>query len=414
MSPRIITLLTDFGTEDYFVGAMKGVILTRSPEAVIVDVTHAIPSQDVRAGAFILSAVYHNFPAGSIHLAVVDPGVGSDRRPVLIEAADYLFVGPDNGLFSLVLDRVPAAKVRHVTNTNYFLPDRSSTFHGRDIFAPVAAALAQGVRPGELGPIIQDPVRFGSSECELLADGTIVGRVIHIDHFGNCVTNFAWKQLQHLLITKPFCLRVKEHEIQKLLRYYSEATTQLPFVIVGSAGFLEISIRCSSAARELKIAVRRLGATSLHTSKLLQLVNSTRIVSIEQLCALLPKTAAEALGVEIVSVDSEHIVLRMPMSDRARQPLGLLHGGISMVLAETAASLHACWNVDLSRIVPVGIEINGSHIRSASEGHILANGKVIRRSSKLAVHNVEITHEESDRLLCLARVTNFYKVLKAA
>ncbi len=144
-------------------------------------------------------------------------------------------------------------------------------------------------------------------------------------------------------------------------------------------------------------------------------MNSTRIVSIEQLRALLPKTAPEALGVEIVSVDSEYIVLRMPMSNRARQPLGLLHGGISMVLAETAASLHACWDVDLSRfVVPVGIEINGSHLRSASEGHILAKGKLIRRSSKLTVHNVEITHEESDRLLCLARVTNFYKVLEGA
>jgi S-adenosyl-L-methionine hydrolase (adenosine-forming) len=256
VSPRIITLLTDFGTEDYFVGAMKGVMLTRCPKAVIIDITHAIPPQDVRAGAFTLSAVYANFPAGSIHLAVVDPGVGSDRRPVLIETADYLFVGPDNGLFSMVLDRVPGAKVRHLTNTDYFLPDRSSTFHGRDIFAPVAAALAQGVRPGELGPIIQDPVRFGFTECEFLADGTIAGRVIHIDRFGNCVTNFAWKQLQHL-IAQPFCLRVKEYEIQKLLRYYSEATSQpgAPFVIVGSAGFLEISVRCSSAARELKIAV---------------------------------------------------------------------------------------------------------------------------------------------------------------
>jgi S-adenosylmethionine hydrolase len=120
MSPRIITLLTDFGTEDYFVGAMKGVILTRSPEAVVVDITHAIPPQDVRAGAFTLSAVYSNFPAGSIHLAVVDPGVGSDRRPVLIEAADYLFIGPDNGLFSIVLDRVPGAKIRHVTNSDLF------------------------------------------------------------------------------------------------------------------------------------------------------------------------------------------------------------------------------------------------------------------------------------------------------
>ena len=112
-----------------------------------------------------------------------------------------------------------------------------------------------------------------------------------------------------------------------------------------------------------------------------------------------------------MSIDAESILLRMPMSDRARQPLGLLHGGISMVLAETAASLHACWDVDLSRSVPVGIEINGSHLRSASEGHILAKGKVVRRSSKLTVHNVEITHEESDRLLCVARVTNFYKAV---
>jgi 1,4-dihydroxy-2-naphthoyl-CoA hydrolase len=136
---------------------------------------------------------------------------------------------------------------------------------------------------------------------------------------------------------------------------------------------------------------------------------STRITTIEQLRAMLPKTAPEALGVEIISADTEGILLRMPMSDRARQPLGLLHGGISMVLAETAASLHACWEVDLSRFVPVGIEINGSHIRSASNGHILAKANIIRRSAKLVVHHIEIGHEESGRVLCIARVTNFYK-----
>jgi 1,4-dihydroxy-2-naphthoyl-CoA hydrolase len=139
---------------------------------------------------------------------------------------------------------------------------------------------------------------------------------------------------------------------------------------------------------------------------------SSRILSVDQLRALLPNTAPEALGVEIVSVDAEHILLRMPMSDRVRQPYGLLHGGISMVLAETAASLHACWDVDLARSTPVGIEINGSHLRSASDGHILAKGSVVRRSTKLAVHNVEIRHEETDRILCLARVTNFYKVIE--
>jgi S-adenosylmethionine hydrolase len=257
MSPRIITLLTDFGTEDYFVGAVKGIILTRSPTTVIVDITHAIPPQDVRAGTFTLSAVYDDFPAGSIHLAVVDPGVGSNRRPILVEAAGHLFVGPDNGLFSMVLDRVPASKVRHVTNADYFLPNPSSTFHGRDIFAPVAAALAQGVPPEELGPVIQDPVRFGFAESESLLDGSMVGRVIHIDHFGNCVTNFAWKQFQPLLTARFFCLAVKQYEIHQLSRTYSEATLPAgePFAIIGSAGFLEISLPCSSAARELKITV---------------------------------------------------------------------------------------------------------------------------------------------------------------
>ena len=133
------------------------------------------------------------------------------------------------------------------------------------------------------------------------------------------------------------------------------------------------------------------------------------ITNIEQMRALIPNTAVEALGVEVIAVDAQHILLRMPMSDRARQPLGLLHGGVSMVLAESAASLHACWETDLSRFVPVGVEINGSHLRSASDGHILAKGTVIRRSKALVVHSVEIVHEETNQLLCLSRVTNFYK-----
>ncbi len=138
----------------------------------------------------------------------------------------------------------------------------------------------------------------------------------------------------------------------------------------------------------------------------------TRINTVDQLRALLPKTAAEALGVEILSVDADHLLIRMPMADRARQPFGLLHGGISMVLAETAASLHACWGIDLNQMVPVGIEINGSHIRSISDGHVLARSAVVRHSPKLVVHNVEISHEESGRSLCVARVTNFYKAAK--
>jgi uncharacterized protein (TIGR00369 family) len=122
-----------------------------------------------------------------------------------------------------------------------------------------------------------------------------------------------------------------------------------------------------------------------------------------------PNTAVEALGIDIVSVDNDHIQLRMPITNRARQPFGLLHGGISMVLAETAASVHACWGIDLSKVFPVGIEVNGSHLRSASEGHVLANATVIRRSRTLIVHAIDIVHEETNRLLCVSRVTNFYK-----
>ena len=257
MSTRIITLLTDFGSEDYFVAAMKGVILTRSPKSVLVDVTHAIPPQDVRAAAFTLSVAYPNFPAGSVHLAVVDPGVGSDRRPVLVEAGAHLFVGPDNGLFSFVLDQIPEARIRHLTNAAYFLPNPSSTFHGRDVFAPVAAALAEGVSPDKLGPAIHDPIRFQGSQCESTPDGALSGRIMHIDHFGNCVTNLPWDRLLPLSAARPFSLQVKEFHIQKLARSYREgaADRRTPFLICGSAGFVEISVQSNSAARQLKIRI---------------------------------------------------------------------------------------------------------------------------------------------------------------
>ena len=253
MSTRIITLLTDFGSEDYFVAAMKGVILTRSPKSVLVDITHAIPPQDVQAAAFTLRRVYPYFPTGSIHLAVIDPGVGSDRRPVLIDAAAHLFVGPDNGLFTLILEQVPTARIRHLTNTAYFLPHRSSTFHGRDIFAPVAAALAEGVPPENFGPAIQDPARFQIMRSESMPDGSVAGRIIHIDHFGNCVTNLECDRLLPLLSTRSFYLQVREFQIRKLAGSYYEGAAQpgRPFLICGSAGLLEISIWSSSTAKEL-------------------------------------------------------------------------------------------------------------------------------------------------------------------
>src|SRR5438105_11410482 len=168
---------------------MKGVILSINPEAQIVDITHAIPPQDIHTAAFTLLDAYKDFPSQTIHVAVVDPGVGSARRPILASCAGQFFVGPDNGLFSYVLEREPPATVIHIQNRKYFRQPLSATFHGRDVFAPVAVALVSGVKPLEFGDEIRDYVRLESLVPPRLADGTIEARIIHIDRFGNCVTN---------------------------------------------------------------------------------------------------------------------------------------------------------------------------------------------------------------------------------
>jgi S-adenosyl-L-methionine hydrolase (adenosine-forming) len=257
VSNRVITLLTDFGTADYFVGAMKGVILTRSPRSILADIAHDIPSHDIQAAAFTLNGAYAWFPAGSIHLAVVDPGVGSDRRPILVQSGDHLFVGPDNGLFTLVLDRLPVAQARHITNSSYFLSEPSTTFHGRDIFAPVAAALAEGILPEEFGPIIHDPVRLGSMRFAPLPDGSLIGKIVHVDHFGNCVTNLPSHLFPTTAETRPFVLQGNGFEARTLARSYEEGALRAaqPFLIRGSAGLLEIAVPCSSAANAFGISV---------------------------------------------------------------------------------------------------------------------------------------------------------------
>ncbi len=255
MSNRIITLLTDFGTKDYFVAAMKGVILTRCSKAALVDITHSITPQNIHGAAFTLNGAFPWFPAGSIHLAVVDPGVGSERRPILVEAGSHLFVGPDNGLFTLILDQFPDALVRHLTNSAFFLPNPSSTFHGRDIFAPVAAALATGIPPKDFGPIAGNPVRLELLQSVSELDGSLTGKIIHIDHFGNCVTNLPG----HLFpsTAPPFVLQVRDCVVQSLEHSYTAGALhpKKPFLIRGSAGFLEISLFSDSAERTFGISV---------------------------------------------------------------------------------------------------------------------------------------------------------------
>lgn len=245
----VITLLTDFGNADYFAGAVKGAILSVNPLAIIADITHEIAPQDVEAAAFTILACYQTFPDGTIHVAVVDPGVGSTRRPIVVKAGGQLFVGPDNGIFTYVYDREPEHEVFHVTAGKYFRPSPSSTFHGRDIFAPVAAALSKGVRPEDLGPSITDEVRLKKSLApEVLSNGNLQGRVIHIDRFGNCVTNLTPDLVGS---TKHPTLIIKGKVIRTLRDCYSSSPANTPFAIRGSAGFLEVSINRASAAKIL-------------------------------------------------------------------------------------------------------------------------------------------------------------------
>ena len=235
----VITLLTDFGTADYYVGAVKGAILSVNPAAVIADITHEIPPQDVETAAFTLLTAYETFPVGTIHFAVVDPGVGSTRRPIIVRAGRSLFVGPDNGLFTYIYDREQSHQTFHVTAEKYFRPSPSTTFHGRDIFAPVAAALSKGVKPEAFGPSIADEVRLPNSPTP---------RIIHVDHFGNCVTNIRRDLFDNA--SQP-TLVVKRKVIKTFVDFYGAAPPNTLFAIWGSAGFLEISVNGGSAAKIL-------------------------------------------------------------------------------------------------------------------------------------------------------------------
>jgi S-adenosylmethionine hydrolase len=245
----VITLLTDFGAADYFVAAVKGTILTINAAVSIIDITHEIPPQDIESGAFTLLTCYRDFPEGTIHVAVVDPGVGSSRRAIVVRAGAYYFVGPDNGLFSYVYDRESTVEIFHVTASEYFRPSPSPTFHGRDVFAPVAAALSKGIDPQVLGPRITDEVHLASLSPAKDATGKLAGRIIHIDHFGNCLTNFTRPDLPESGVR----LTVNGRVVERFRRFFTDehGSEKEIFAIWGSAGFLELAVNGSSAARIL-------------------------------------------------------------------------------------------------------------------------------------------------------------------
>jgi S-adenosylmethionine hydrolase len=240
----VIALLTDFGTSDYFVAAMKGKILTLCPDARIVDITHDIEPQNVRSAAFLLNACFRDFPHGTIFVVVVDPGVGSGRRPVLVQTEKYFFVAPDNGVLSFVLDHSTFEDFRiiELANKKYLAESVSQTFHGRDIFAPVAAYLAKGVNPTTFGPAIAELVRIEIPKLHRISDYELAGEVIHIDHYGNLITNLTRDEL-----SDEFWLDVNGRKISRHCKHYAEAGEGEVFSIFGSAGFLEISVNFGSA-----------------------------------------------------------------------------------------------------------------------------------------------------------------------
>jgi len=247
--PRVITLTTDFGTADSFVGTMKGVILSIWPMASIVDITHEVRSFDIVDGAFAIAQAYKYFPKRTIHVVVVDPGVGSTRRPLLAEMAGQFFIAPDNGLLSMIFSR-ESAKVRHITAERYFLKPLSRTFHGRDVFGPVAAHLAAGVLPAKFGPRITDYLQLSFHQPQRTGKQAWTGSVLRVDRFGNIITNLHIEEFPQLN-THAFELRLGSQKIKRLALTFTDCEPGELYAIVGSSSYLEIATNQASAAATL-------------------------------------------------------------------------------------------------------------------------------------------------------------------
>jgi S-adenosylmethionine hydrolase len=249
MRKPIVTFTTDFGSRDHFAGVMKGVIASINPEANVIDISHEVAPFEITHGAFLLAQSYRYFPPKTIHVAIVDPGVGSARRPILIEAEKQYFIGPDNGVLAMVYTRVPH-KARELTSDKYFLQPVSTTFHGRDIFAPVAAHLSRGVRASSLGPLIEDHLKPSFTEPQRTSKRTWLGTVLHVDRFGNLITNF---HIDHFsrVAAAAFDLCIGTLRLMRLAQAYADVEPGEPFVIVGSSGYLEVAANQGSAARIL-------------------------------------------------------------------------------------------------------------------------------------------------------------------
>jgi S-adenosylmethionine hydrolase len=251
----IITLTTDFGLNDHFIGTMKGVILSIEPDAEIIDICHAVQAFDVLDGALTISQAYSYFPTGTVHMVIVDPGVGTARRPLLVTSERHHFVAPDNGVLSLVYQKEERLSARHVTGEHYFLQPVSNTFHGRDVFSPIAAYVAKGVDPAKFGEEIKDFVRFVAPKPKAVNENTLRGVVLKVDRFGNLITNIMPQDAPMLFTENPgaFKIVVGQREITEIKSAYAEGAPGEVFGILGSMGYLEIAANRGAAAQLLGV-----------------------------------------------------------------------------------------------------------------------------------------------------------------
>jgi hypothetical protein len=258
----IITLTTDYGTNDHLVGVLKGVILKINPEARIVDITHEVTPFDLLDGALSIASAYSYFPPRSIHVVIVDPGVGTERRPILVTGQNHYFIAPDNGVLSGIYEKEHPVVVRHITSEHYFLQPVSRTFHGRDVFAPVAAWLSKNWQPASMGEEITDYKKFAMPKPKE-ADGLLKGVVQKVDTFGNLITNFRAEDLPaHAVEKGEVRLQIGSHPVTKFVPTFAQGAASEAVAYIGSSGFLEIAMNKGSAARTLGLGR---GATVLLT-----------------------------------------------------------------------------------------------------------------------------------------------------
>jgi S-adenosylmethionine hydrolase len=255
MDRPIITLTTDFGLKDPYVAEIKAVVLDVCPAATIVDVSHEIDKFNTRMGAYILASASAHFPNGTIHVAVVDPGVGTKRKPILIQTKHASFVGPDNGILTLAARNQGTEHVYEITNQNLMLPKISDTFHGRDVFAPAAARLAGGTPPADFGPQTHRIVTPDFTKV-IKKKNMLLGEVLYIDSFGNIITNIYEKQLESINIQKTVSMKLGKTRLSlRLCRSYAEVRAQKPLALIGSHNFLEIAINQGNASKTLNANV---------------------------------------------------------------------------------------------------------------------------------------------------------------